>query len=60
LPLPHRILSLTLVLTALSLTLLLSGPASGEATTNVPVQDRAYRHVERLVAEGKVGAEQRF
>ena len=56
LPLPHRLLSLTLVLTALSLTLLLSGAASGQATTNVPVPDLACRHVERLVAEGRRGA----
>ena len=42
---------MTLVLAALSLG---SDTASGQATTNVPVQDLAYRHVERLVAEGLV------
>src|SRR5918999_4787091 len=42
-------LLLTLALSALSL-----GSASGQATTNVPIQDMTYRHVERLVAEGLV------
>jgi capsule assembly protein Wzi len=49
-----RPLLLTLVRAALSLAPLWPGTASGQATTNVPVQDLAYRHVERLVAEGLV------
>jgi hypothetical protein len=52
-PLP---LLLTLVPYALSLALLWPGAVSGQATTNVPVQDLTYRHVERLVAEGLVDA----
>ncbi|MDQ3949129.1 MAG: hypothetical protein M3282_02185, partial [Gemmatimonadota bacterium] len=52
----HRLhpLLLTLVPGALSLALLWPGAAFGQATTNVPVQDLTYRHVERLVAEGLV------
>src|SRR5687767_10451324 len=46
--------SLTLVRGALSLALLWPGIATGQATTNVPVQDLTYRHVDRLVAEGLV------
>jgi len=49
---PH--LLLTLVPCALSLAPLWPGTASGQATTNVPVQDLTYRHVERLVVEGLV------
>jgi hypothetical protein len=50
---PHPLL-LTLVRGALSLAPFWPGTASGQATTNVPVQDLTYRHVERLVAEGLV------
>jgi hypothetical protein len=50
---PHPLL-LTLVPCALSLAPLWPGTASGQATTNVAVQDLTYRHVERLVAEGLV------
>jgi hypothetical protein len=45
---------LTLVQGALSLATLWPGTASGQATTNVSVHDLAYRHVERLVAEGLI------
>src|ERR687895_2983078 len=52
---PHPLaLLLTLVQGALSLATLWPGTASGQATTNVSVHDLAYRHVERLVAEGLI------
>jgi hypothetical protein len=50
----HRPLLLTLVRAALSLAIAWPGIATGQATTNVPVQDLTYRHVERLVTEGLV------
>jgi hypothetical protein len=43
-----------LLLTLLPLALSLPGTTSAQATTNVPVQDLTYRHVERLIAEGLV------
>jgi hypothetical protein len=50
----HRPLLLTLFRGALSLAMAWPGIATGQATTNVPVQDLTYRHVERLVTEGLV------
>src|SRR5688572_17393143 len=47
---PHPLL-LTLAMGALSLA---PGAVPGQATTNVPVQDLTYRHVQRLVTEGLV------
>src|SRR5918992_6334208 len=44
----------TLLALTLSLALSWPGTASAQATTNVPVHDLTYRHVERLIAEGLV------
>ena len=48
------LLLLTLVRLTMSLATIWPGSAPGQATTNVPVQDPAYRHVERLLTEGLV------
>jgi hypothetical protein len=42
----------TLATLALSLAVWCPGSAPAQATTNVPVEDLTYRHVERLIAEG--------